>query len=153
MKDNRLRINLCSSLCWRFTNPAANSPWSWTTNDLKPLQIWVWSSDDSSNRVKRKSGKYKSSRQNQGGDLLHVAAASSHRGRQSPAPVGGQTAGGRQPGTDSSHWTEPRPGGWRVVPGMDTAEQWRHHYNNAHHTFLTLCHSNGLQRFSLNVQI
>ncbi len=36
-------------------NPADNSPWSWTTNDLKLLQIWVWSSDDSSEGVKRKT--------------------------------------------------------------------------------------------------
>lgn len=53
--------------------------------------------------------------------MLHVPAAFSYQVRQSPAPVGGQTAGGRQPGTDSSHWTELGPGGWRVVPGMGTA--------------------------------
>lgn len=32
-----------------------DSPWSWTTKDLKLLQIWVWSSVDSSERVEKKS--------------------------------------------------------------------------------------------------
>lgn len=117
VKHNRHRIN---SLLW---NPAANSPWSWTANDLKLLQIWVWSSEDSSKRVKRNRywEKQASGKDPASDDVLHVPAAFSYQVRQSPAPVGGQTAGGRQPGTDSSHWTELGPGGWRVVPGMGTA--------------------------------
>lgn len=53
--------------------------------------------------------------------MLHVPAAVSYQVRQSPAPAGGQRAAGLQPDTDSSHWTELWPGGWRVVPGMGTA--------------------------------
>lgn len=52
MKHNGQIIHRCNLLSWKRRNPTANSPWSWTTNDLKPLQIWVWSSDDSSKRGK-----------------------------------------------------------------------------------------------------
>lgn len=88
-------------------------------------------------------------------ELLHVTGVSSYRVRRSPAPVGGQTAGGLQPGTDSSRWTEPGPGGWQVVPGVDTATQQRHHYSNVLRTFITLGRSNVLQRTAkmFNVQI
>lgn len=102
-------------------NPAANSPWSCTTTDLKPLQIWVWSSDDSSRTCTNRS-EYWSMRQRLG---FMLTVISSYRVQQCPAPVGGLTAGELQPDTGSSHWTEPGPGGWRVVPGTGTAVKHR----------------------------